>query len=91
MGVYKINFTKRIQLQYTIYCFNWFKLQKKSWNQSRFKHTFLQNSFNQIQDYDGYRDNKDQDIMFFRTNQQDLSRLTDIQLLVSQKLETDIS
>ena len=29
---------------------------------------------------------KDQDIMFFRTNQQDLSRLTDVQLLVSQKL-----
>ena len=29
--------------------------------------------------------------MFFRTNQQDLSRLTDVQLLVSQKLETDIS
>lgn len=48
--------------------------------------TFLQNSFNQIQDYDGYRDNKPQDIMFFRTNQQDLSRLTDVQLLVSQKI-----
>lgn len=48
--------------------------------------TFLQNSFNQIQDYDGYRDNKDQDIMFFRTNQQDLSRLTDLQLIASQKI-----
>ena len=47
---------------------------------------FLTKLFNQIQDYDGYRDNKDQDIMFFRTNQQDLSRLTDVQLLVSQKI-----
>ncbi|MBW8360579.1 MAG: TonB-dependent receptor [Kaistella sp.] len=48
--------------------------------------TFLQNSNNIIQDYDGYRDNKSEDIMFFRTNQQDISRLTDIQLLASQKI-----
>ena len=43
----------------------------------------IQNSLNQIQDYDGFRDNKIEDIMFFRTNQQDISRLTDVQLLAS--------
>ncbi len=47
---------------------------------------FIQNASNQIQDYDGYRDNKNEDIMFFRTNQMDISRLTDIQILASQSL-----
>lgn len=59
---------------------------KKAGTKVDFNGTFLQNSSNQIQDNDGYKDNRPQDILFFRTNQQDISRLTDLQLLVSQKI-----
>ncbi|MFC6268856.1 TonB-dependent receptor plug domain-containing protein [Frigoriflavimonas asaccharolytica] len=48
--------------------------------------SFLQNSENQIQDNLGFKDNLQDNIQFFRTNQQDISRLTDIQVLVSQKI-----
>ncbi len=85
-GVYKNKLYKR-EYNYNIQSTALLGLSyKKAGTKVDLNGTFLQNSFNQIQDYDGYRDNKDQDIMFFRTNQQDLSRLTDIQLLVSQKI-----
>ncbi len=85
-GVYKNKLYKR-EYNYNIQSTALIGLSyKKAGTKVDLNGTFLQNSFNQIQDYDGYRDNKDQDIMFFRTNQQDLSRLTDVQLLVSQKL-----
>ena len=48
--------------------------------------SFLQNSENLIQDNLGFKDNIQDNIQFFRTNQQDISRLTDVQVLLSQKL-----
>lgn len=48
--------------------------------------SFLQNSENLIQDNFGFKDNLQDNIQFFRTNQQDISRLTDLQVLVSQKI-----
>lgn len=47
---------------------------------------FLQNADNMIQDYSGYRNNMVQFPEFFRVNQMDISRFTDIQLTVLQKI-----
>ena len=49
-----------------------------------FNAIYLQNSNNMIQDYLGYKNNNVQNIRFFRTNQQDISRFLDLQLLGSQ-------
>lgn len=46
---------------------------------------FLQNSANMIDDYRGYR-NQEKNDQFFRTNQQDISRFTNLQLFASQKI-----
>lgn len=47
---------------------------------------FLQNADNMIQDYKGYRNNQVQFPEFFRVNQLDISRFTDIQLYISHKI-----
>ena len=58
---------------------------------------FLQNADNMIQDFSGYRNNQIQAPEFFRVNQLDISRFTDVQLLLltksmkETKLEVDLS
>ncbi|WP_080952977.1 TonB-dependent receptor plug domain-containing protein [Elizabethkingia anophelis] len=47
---------------------------------------FLQSSDNIIEDFRGYRDQQKQNPLFFRVNQQDVSRFTNIQLIASQKI-----
>lgn len=47
---------------------------------------FLQNSANIIEDFAGYKNFIVEDVRFFRTNQQDISRFLDLQLTASQKL-----
>ena len=49
---------------------------------------FLQNSSNLIEDYFGYKNGQTQyaNTGFFRTNQQDISKFLDLQLLASQKI-----
>lgn len=47
---------------------------------------FLQSSDNIIEDFRGYRDQQKQNPLFFRVNQQDISRFTNIQLIASQKI-----
>jgi len=47
---------------------------------------FLQNANNMIQDYSGYRNNMVQFPEFFRVNQLDISRFTDIQMNLTQKI-----
>lgn len=51
-----------------------------------FNSIFLQNSSNIIEDFLGYKNFSVQDIRFFRTNQQDISRFLDLQLSASQKI-----
>ncbi|GAB0156720.1 TonB-dependent receptor [Chryseobacterium sp. Alg-005] len=47
---------------------------------------YLQNSNNIIEDNIGFKNFSVQDIRFFRTNQQDISRFLDLQLTASQKI-----
>jgi len=47
---------------------------------------YLQNSSNIIEDFLGYKNFSVQDVRFFRTNQQDISRFLDLQLTASQKI-----
>lgn len=47
---------------------------------------YLQNSSNIIEDYLGYKNFSNQDVRFFRSNQQDISRFLDLQLTASQKI-----
>ncbi|MBW7676501.1 TonB-dependent receptor plug domain-containing protein [Chryseobacterium chendengshani] len=47
---------------------------------------YLQNSSNIVEDFVGYKNFSVQDIRFFRTNQQDISRFLDLQLTASQKI-----
>ncbi|WP_294286886.1 TonB-dependent receptor plug domain-containing protein [uncultured Chryseobacterium sp.] len=47
---------------------------------------YLQNSANIIEDFSGYKNFINEDVRFFRTNQQDISRFLDLQLNASQKL-----
>ncbi|WP_261511242.1 TonB-dependent receptor plug domain-containing protein [Chryseobacterium paludis] len=47
---------------------------------------YLQNSANIIEDFTGYKNFSVQDIRFFRTNQQDISRFLNLQLTASQKI-----
>lgn len=47
---------------------------------------YLQNSTNIIEDFNGFKLGNVNDIRFFRTNQQDISRFLDLQLTASQKL-----
>lgn len=47
---------------------------------------YLQNSNNIIEDNIGFKNFSNQDIRFFRTNQQDISRFLDLQLTASQKI-----
>lgn len=47
---------------------------------------YLQNSSNIIEDYLGYKNFSVQDVRFFRSNQQDISRFLDLQLTASQKI-----
>ncbi len=53
-----------------------------------FNAIFLQNSSNLIEDYFGYKNGQTQYLNtgFFRTNQQDISKFLDLQLLASQKI-----
>lgn len=53
-----------------------------------FNAIFLQNSTNIIEDYTGYKNNnvQNKDIGFFRTNQQDISRFVNLQLIGSTKI-----
>ncbi|RKT01466.1 TonB-dependent receptor plug domain-containing protein [Chryseobacterium defluvii] len=47
---------------------------------------YLQNSSNIIEDFNGYKNFSIQDVRFFRTNQQDISRFLDLQLTAAQKI-----
>ena len=60
-----------------------FKSQKTEINLNAI---FLQNADNMIQDFSGYRNNQIQAPEFFRVNQLDISRFTDVQLFASHKI-----
>ena len=47
---------------------------------------YLQNSANIIEDYTGYKNFSVEDVRFFRTNQQDISKFLNLQLTASQKI-----
>ena len=59
---------------------------KKKKTNVMFNGIFLQNTSNMIKDYRGYKNNSPDNKRFFRVNQMDISRFTDLQLVASHKI-----